>query len=622
MLEIPHSVGVLSDPPHIAAFPEIVDLLLASKKACLRIEGLSMFPVLYTGDLVEVEPLAKKLPKVGDIVVFKSEKGFTCHRLVEIFEQNGETWIKTKGDTRKENDLPISLPQILGKVIRVERNGSSWTPAPSPQKLSLREFFIFLSLKKQLSQRPKVILRPLFIRFQSSSLFRTSYRHVFHPQVTYSLGISIASAMHPKLWTYLSYPFNQKEVIKEPSVYRFFAKAKENSVGSLEVKTSEGSSNEKNHSEWTLSHLFVRAQYRGCGIATTLLKQAFQALRKQGVSTLKVGVKPQNRPARFLFRRLGFEETSEKEVFLFTKDLSSSVRFPSTEKEKEDFLRKAAKHLLLEQALFEIDAALKEAKVAYLVQKGMAIAYSLYPDPAMRSMVDIDLYLRKKDISSAVMALKGLGYEMRQSEFLEELLTFGGELSFYKENSPIVEIHWCLEQYERLKDIVKIDEKTLWDRAISYEISGRTFKTFCPEHQLLSLCIHLGLIHRFRGKKWFLDIDRFVLRFGKDLDWEALFQTARAWGIERIVCQVLLETQKLFDTPLPPLSIQKRSLLLKLPAFQWLLLDHPKDRLKVILRAFFPSREWLIYRYHLKNRGLASLYRFLHPFLVLIGITK
>jgi len=290
---------------------------------------------------------------------------------------------------------------------------------------------------------------------------------------------------------------------------------------------------------------------------------------------------------------------------------------------KESFIKHAAKQLLFEQALFEIDSAFQKEEITFIVQKGMALAYILYPDPATRPMVDIDLYLHKKDLLEAVTVLKAVGYKMNWSDFEEELMIFGGELSFYKENAPVIELHWGLEQYERFKGIVKIDEEALWERAVSYTISGKTFKTFCPEHQLFALSIHLGLIHRFRGSlKWYLDIDQSVMKFGEDLDWEELFQTARRWGIERVFCQVLLATQELFNTPLPALPIQNSSFFLRHPIFQWLLPDRPSDRLRVLFRIFFPSHEWLIYRYHLRQRRWVSLYRILHPLFVLIGKTR
>ncbi|MBI4436449.1 MAG: signal peptidase I [Candidatus Omnitrophica bacterium] len=631
MVETVKPIGVLTDLLQITDIPEIIDLLIASKKARFTIEGFSMYPTLRVGDIVEVDPLTKETLEVGDLVVFQKEKKLICHRLVEIFEKNGEAWIKTKGDTVEESDTPLALRQILGKVTRIERDGIPRIPSAVPQKLSFAEI-IFFSAYRQFGGKLRPKLRTVFLRSLSSLLFRRVYRFLFRPDVIYSVRIPTASTPDPKFWRSVQSLPGANESLQDASVYRFFAKVGKNVVGSLEVRTLD-----KTASQWRVSHLFVRARYRGCHVATTLLRRSFQRLRRQGASLLSIEVGPQNRPALSLLKQLGFDDAVQKDPFVLQKDLSFPLKRLRGEKElqpflyhalpsdtlKESFLRSVAKHLFFEQALLEIDTVFKNAGIPFIVQKGMALAYTLYPDPATRPMVDIDLYLRKNDVPSAISLLEGLGYELGAAKFREELITFGGELSFHKKNAPFVELHWCLEQYERLKGIVKVDEEDLWKRTVSYTISGRKFLTLCSEHQLLALSIHLGLIHRFRGSlKWFLDIDQFVMKFGEDLDWEELFQTARRWGIERVFCQVLLATQELFNTPLPPLPIQNSSFFLRHPIFQWFLPDRPSDRLRVLFRIFFPSREWLIYRYRLKRRDLIPFHRFLHPLFVLIGKTR
>jgi hypothetical protein len=71
---------------------------------------------------------------VGDVLIIDRGPGVTplTHRVVEIWEENGEVWLKTKGDAstqsyeyfyerniRVSGDYPISPNQILGKVVFV-----------------------------------------------------------------------------------------------------------------------------------------------------------------------------------------------------------------------------------------------------------------------------------------------------------------------------------------------------------------------------------------------------------------------------------------------------------------------------------------------------------------------
>jgi|GEM_PF-659579 len=638
-LKLSQPSEVLSEYFQLTEFPKILEPLFATKGFKFKIKGFSMYPTLYKGDDVEVEPAAKEAIERGDLLIFQKEDYLICHRLVEIFERNGETGFRTKGDAGTRSDPPLKWQQILGKVISIERNGKIWEPSRKIQRFSLGDILSLLLM------RAVALLSDGLVVLQSLQIFRLFYRLAVKPNLSYAIGVPVVSGFPLKYFRYFPHPSEEEkkylESIDRGRQYRFLAKKGVGVVGSLELSASQGDSH-----RWFISHLFVRRRYRGCGIATALLKQGLQLLRGQKARLLEAKTPSQNRSAISFFKRLGFSETQQKETVLFQKELPFSMQILKEEKELEpffyslhfssqprhasshrmlgsrkSFIKNAAKQLIFEQTLFEIDSAFQKAGITFIVQKGMALAYLLYPDPATRPMVDIDLYLRKEDVTPASTVLKDLGYRMGSEDFYEEMMTFGGELRFYKE-SAAVELHWGLEQYERFKGIIKIDEEDLWKRAVSYTISGRKFLTLCPEHQLLALSIHLGLIHRFRGSlKWFLDIDQFVMKFGEDLDWEELFQTARRWGIERVFCQVLLATQKLFNTPLPPLPLKGRPFFMRKTAFQWLLIDRPQDQMRVLFRAFFPSREWLIYRYRLRKRNWL-LYRFLHPFLILLGITR
>ncbi|MFH1857313.1 MAG: GNAT family N-acetyltransferase [Candidatus Omnitrophota bacterium] len=649
-----YPAGVLPDTLQLSDVPEVLDLLLASKKVRLTIEGYSMHPALRPGDRVEVSPLKKETLEKGDLAVFRGGGKLVCHRVVEIFDKEREKWVKTKGDAMSAADPPIRSEQIHGTVMRVERNGTSWIPSPFPKVPSAIDAFSLF--QKRVAEAAKRNLRPSLIRLQSFRLFRRFCRLFFRPKVTYSVGIPVSPDSFPKVWEILPFPTAKGKIPNHLThAYRFFAKVKGNVIASLEIKTAERES----PSEWHMTQLFVRAKYRGRGIASAVLKKAFQMLRLEGAAMLRVEVSLQNKAACALFKKVGaqgllgekpaqkdsvlFQKTFPYEVRnllndnglwpyfyystfredLFTSPAASSVRFSQETLEglKNSFVLNAGRQLLFEKTFFEIGDAFQKKGIFFLVQKGMALAYLVYPDPAARPMVDMDLYLRKEDVPRARAVLQGLGYQMKEAEFETEQMTFGGELYFSKENAPAIELHWHLEQYERLKDIVTINEQELWDRAVPYPISGRPFKTFCPEHQLIHLAMHLGLVHRFHGPKWYLDIDRWVLRYGEEANWDKIFQTAKEWGIERVLRQILFETQEIFHTPLP-FSVKPCSPLAKKAAFQWLLLDRTRDRLRSIHRVFSPSREWLIYRYRLRKRGLATLYRFLHPFFVLTGKTR
>ncbi len=286
-----------------------------------------------------------------------------------------------------------------------------------------------------------------------------------------------------------------------------------------------------------------------------------------------------------------------------------------------DFVGAAGRQILFEKALCDIDDAFGEAGIEFLVLKGMALAYLVYPDPVTRPMTDIDLLVRPRDVARAAERIEGLGYRSleHQEAFTDDLVRFGGELSFGRTPGPFLELHWMLEQYERLRGVIRIDEEALWRRAMPYTMAGRTLRTPSPEDQLLTLALHLGLVHRMRGLRWLLDIDLVARTFAGKIDWPATRERARAWGIERLLRHTLWSCREVFGTPRPPDLALRPVAGAGTPLGPLLLMDRTSDRVKVVWRALFPSREWLRYRYRHHGPQRVWLQRLVHPLRVLTG---
>jgi len=88
-------------------------------------------------DITAVSP--EKSPSIGDLMVFKRNGQMVCHRLVRVFEKDGMKYYRTRGDSFFNFDEPVTLDQILGKVIRIERENLSL-----PRRILL---FIYPALK-------------------------------------------------------------------------------------------------------------------------------------------------------------------------------------------------------------------------------------------------------------------------------------------------------------------------------------------------------------------------------------------------------------------------------------------------------------------------------------------
>ncbi|RMG56048.1 MAG: signal peptidase I [Acidobacteria bacterium] len=99
-------------------------ILKSGRVLRFRVRGESMSPLLEDGDVIEVQRVPAGQLYVGDIVLFRSKEGeFLVHRCVKRQSASGQIWVTTKGDAGRGLDRPITVDEVLGRVIRIHRRG-------------------------------------------------------------------------------------------------------------------------------------------------------------------------------------------------------------------------------------------------------------------------------------------------------------------------------------------------------------------------------------------------------------------------------------------------------------------------------------------------------------------
>ncbi len=94
--------------------PKILSSLLGTQYPIASITSSSMWPALKEGDVVFIRGINGKADlRIGDIVVYRNENGFTIHRI----EKLGESELTTKGDANNVSDLPVKYTDIVGKAV-------------------------------------------------------------------------------------------------------------------------------------------------------------------------------------------------------------------------------------------------------------------------------------------------------------------------------------------------------------------------------------------------------------------------------------------------------------------------------------------------------------------------
>ncbi len=106
---------------------KIFNSFLQSKSFSLKAEGNSMLPILHSGDVVYFRKPPFKKIKVNNLVLIRKDNKLFTHRAIYKNDKKSNFLI-TKGDNNPESDGKIYPRQIIGKVVKVKREGKEFDP--------------------------------------------------------------------------------------------------------------------------------------------------------------------------------------------------------------------------------------------------------------------------------------------------------------------------------------------------------------------------------------------------------------------------------------------------------------------------------------------------------------
>lgn len=97
----------------MTTFETIVRGLLANGiGARFRAAGDSMDPTIRSGDVVDIEPCDVSLLRRGEIILARTPRGLTLHRIVRISSRG----IEMRGDNASCADPLVAVESVLGRA--------------------------------------------------------------------------------------------------------------------------------------------------------------------------------------------------------------------------------------------------------------------------------------------------------------------------------------------------------------------------------------------------------------------------------------------------------------------------------------------------------------------------
>jgi hypothetical protein len=201
---------------------------------------------------------------------------------------------------------------------------------------------------------------------------------------------------------------------------------------------------------------------------------------------------------------------------------------------RQAFLVSCVRSIHMERQLQEIIEAFLEQDVRVLVLRGPALAFSLYPDPAMRPSSDLDLLVAPENVIQARDILESLGYKCLAKRF-ETAKDFFREECFVHQSNPgskfPVDLHWVhWELHPFFKGSEEVDIRDLFQRGWKVETPTLTFETLHPVDYLIHSAIHLIMIHKSEMRlSWICDTALLAQHLQVPNDWQTLQERSVAW---------------------------------------------------------------------------------------------
>ena len=222
------------------------------------------------------------------------------------------------------------------------------------------------------------------------------------------------------------------------------------------------------------------------------------------------------------------------------------------------YLANSARSLFLAEARRQIIDALGGAEVPALLLKGAALVETVYPDPALREMLDLDILVPAGQLAAASTAVMDLGYRPQpapddsdQSSMQLAPDQHHGPALVGTEQLLAVELHQHLTIAGEGR---RFDIDDIWRRA--RPAPDGTHLLPSADDLLLHVCLHftrnrIGGSYRNRHTGGALaqicDIARIV---DGPLDWERLTESARSYGLRARVFLGLFAAREL-GVPIP-----------------------------------------------------------------------
>ena len=277
------------------------------------------------------------------------------------------------------------------------------------------------------------------------------------------------------------------------------------------------------------------------------------------------------------------------------------------------------------QSIKTLLGATNSLGVRVIVLKGWAHIQTIYDqDHGQRLCEDIDILVHPKDVDVVEDTLQSLGYSQEMESWPGYDRRYNNGTRYFVPDAEVdfastfsVGLHWGLIHIPSY-DPQQIDVDSLFANAIHLDVMGESVLQLSPEHEVVFLCGHLGLHHRFDGALFrYYELASCIVNNKVAMDWQKVIDTSIQWRHILPVQRVLHRIAQFWPGTIP---LEVLSSLSKMkPKYQerfvdfwvnrmgdipaldhlltWITFPRILERPLIALQDIFPSKEYMIARY-------------------------
>lgn len=191
-----------------------------------------------------------------------------------------------------------------------------------------------------------------------------------------------------------------------------------------------------------------------------------------------------------------------------------------------------------------LSSGLEQARVPVIALQGLSLINTLYLDPGLRQLGDIDLMIKPDDKKRFKKLLCHEGYRSPYRTYPD--LLFKSDI--------LIDIHTHVLNLERIKSrryLFPEDLNPMWEKATPLFNQPNGLLTLDPYDNFIALTAH-ALKHSYSRLIWIADLHECLLKLSNSTNkWKALVERAQFWHQERVVLYALILVEKIFDLKIP-----------------------------------------------------------------------